>query len=51
MTTIRMFTISVEYNEDYPDEIEAVDNLAAAFEDKIGRVGLSLDNLEEETIS
>lgn len=50
MTVIRMFTISVEYNEDYPEDVTAVNELAAEFEECIGKAGLALDNLEEETI-
>ena len=51
MTTIRMFTISVEYDEDQPEDVTAVDALGAEFEECIGKVGLYLDNLEEEDIS
>ena len=50
MTTIRMFTISVEYDIDDTHDVTAVDDLAAAFEETIALTGLALDNLEEEDI-
>ena len=51
MTAIRMFTISVEYDEDEPEDVTVVDALADEFEECIGKAGLALDNLEEEDIS
>ncbi len=51
MTEIRMFTISVEYNEDEPKDVEAIDALAVKFEEAIAKAGLALDNLEEYDIS
>ena len=50
MTTIRMFTISVEYDEDESTDVAAVDWLATDFEEAIAKAGLTLDNLEEETL-
>ncbi len=51
MNRIRMFTIGVEYDEDHPEDVIAVDALAVEFEECIGKVGLGLDDLEEEDIS
>lgn len=50
MTTIRMFTISVEYNEDETEDVTAVNSLAEEFEREIAMAGLALNNLEEETL-
>jgi hypothetical protein len=50
MSEIRMFTISVEYDEDDTHDVAAVNRLAADFEDCIAKAGLALDNLEEEDI-
>jgi hypothetical protein len=51
MTAVRMITVSVEYDEDEPEDVLAVDSLTAEFEELIAKAGLSLDNIEQEDIS
>jgi len=46
-----MFTISVEYDEDDQYDVAAIAAMAVQFEECISRVGLALDNLEEEDIA
>lgn len=50
MTTIRMITVSVEYDEDDNHDVAAVDRLAGDIENLIGMAGLALDDLNEETL-
>ena len=48
---IHLITITVEYDETEPTDVEAIAELSASFEEQIAQRGLSLDDITEETLS